>query len=208
MNCEISTNDCLDGLALLIPITGCNLKCKFCYNSQLWDKKTDKLVLKKVISRAIENGIINFVFGGNNPIGENYLITKMLIKHIRGYSKVLKSKSNIELQIGSLNGRDLNIINYLAPDKLSITINSFDNNQFNNISKLEFPYRLKEIFINDELTLYPPVDIDEVVQFQPKNAYDKEYQKFDQPTCKQVYNYTKSIKAKAFFTIDRGLQIL
>lgn len=201
MICELSLVDSFKGLSVLVPISKCDRMCPFCYNYKLWDKDINLKDTIKDLSKYFKY-IRTFVFGGNNPIGENYSITKDIIDHLR---KKL-DYSYIELQIATLSDSDLKKISDINPDKVSITINSMKNSWISNIQELDCEVEIRQIYINDDLTKKPPVNVDVVQQIQIDKCYSEEYKKLPQPNKQEVYDYAKSINANAIFTSENGFE--
>lgn len=108
---EITTNDWLGRISLTIYMSGCNLRCRFCYNKGLLNARNGKYYSDKEIENIIinhQNLADNVVFTGGEPTLQPTDLKKACeIAKKRGYDVMLNT-----------NGTNSDVIKDLLKNKL------------------------------------------------------------------------------------------
>lgn len=88
---DLIKNDIVNGQGVCVSfwVQGCNLRCKGCHNSSIWDfnggKEFTPAVLNELLDAISANGITrNFSILGGEPLcEENLFLTHMVLQEVR-----------------------------------------------------------------------------------------------------------------------------
>ncbi|WXR61052.1 STM4012 family radical SAM protein [Peptostreptococcaceae bacterium AGR-M142] len=146
-------NDDISNLTLYIHIPFCANKCGYCnlfstsdINKDLLDRYSDKLIeeikaIKEIMGLKLKNNNLfsNIVFGGGTPTILSKDNLKKILEGLKLYLNInfSKSKLSIETSPKTLNKSKLELLKEYNLYRISIGIQSFNENELININRLE-----------------------------------------------------------------------